>query len=131
MKGDNVVSGLVRRRRALNRAIREHEAAIERLRHGGAIIDQALLLWSETDPKRQRGVDAPASLSRCILTALRLSEEPLGISELTRRVMLARGQVGRLADRTPHVRKAVNRLEARGLVASRANGTRLQWEVVR
>ena len=34
-----VISGLVRKRRELNRAIREHEAEIERLRHGTAIIE--------------------------------------------------------------------------------------------
>ena len=126
--GDTIVKrGLIRKRRELNRAIREHEAEVERLRHGAAIIDQVLLLWPEGDRSRQRG----PSLSRCVMTALRLSGEPLGISEITRRVMTARDEAGPLADYRSRVRKALRGLLARGLVASIADGRRLMWEIVR
>ena len=126
---DNLVSGLVRKRRELNRAIREHEAEIERLRHGAAIIGEVLLMWSGEDRKPPRGANDPGPLSRCILTALRLSGEPLGISEITRRVMLARGQEGRLSDRRPHVRKALNAMLVRGLVV--ADGNPMLWAIAR
>ena len=126
-----VISGLVRKRRELNRAIREHEAEIERLRHGTAIIDQVLLMWSEEGQKRRRGTSDPGPLSRCILTALRLSGEPLGLSDLTRRVMTVRDEAGPLSDYRSRVRRALNRMTASGLLISSMEGKRTLWEIVR
>lgn len=124
-----VISGLVRKRRALNRAIREHEAAIERLRHNAAIIDEVLLMYPEDSRSRRRDANDHGPLSRCILTALRLSETPLSVSELTRRMMIARGIEDREKNRQPNVRKALRRMAARGLVVLDASGDRMRWEI--
>jgi hypothetical protein len=56
MKGDNVVSSLIRKRRELGREIRQHEAEIERLRLDAAALDQVLVaIVSHMMAKRIKG----------------------------------------------------------------------------
>lgn len=140
MKGDVLIGQLVRKRRELVRDIRQHEAAIAGLRLDVEAMDRVLLCWRPEidvgaipplEPYDSAGVK-PGALSRCILTALRMADGPLPLTDLTRQVMAARGCSGEtLLDHKRRVRKSLDKLKSRSLVASREDGNRLQWEVVR
>lgn len=140
MKGDNLISGLIRKRRELGRQICQYEAEVQRLRMDMAAIDHVLLVWrpamdlASIQPlgsNHNEGLKRHA-LSRCILAALRFAGEPIPLTDLTRQVMAARGSPsGALDAQREAVRKSLAKLKAKGRVASVQDGSRLLWEVVR
>lgn len=137
MKGDVIVGGLIRKRRELGREIAAHQSEIDRLRLDVAALDQVILVWrpefdlEAISPLGQatRGVN-PGQLSRLILTALRLSSEPLGIIEIARYVMAAEGRSGEtVAKHRERVRTSLDTLKERGVVASDWCSDRFVWRI--
>ncbi len=136
MKGTYLIGQLIRKRRELVRDIRQHEAAIDELRLGVEAMDRVLLLWRPQmdlgaipplEPHDSAGVK-PGALSRCILTALRMTAAPLPLTDLTIQVMAARGCSGEeVRDHKRRVRKSLDKLRSRGLVSGIAEGKRLLW----
>jgi hypothetical protein len=136
MKGDNLISGLIRRRRELGRDVAGHLAEIERLRLDIDALDRVLLLWR---PEMDLGAIQPLgsnhveglkrhALSRCILAALRFAGEPISLTDLTRQVMAARGSAGDAVDaQREAVRRSLAKLKAAGQVMSVQDGGRLFW----
>lgn len=139
MQGDNIVQPLIRQRRSLGREIARHQAEIERLRLDMAAVDHVLLLWRpEIDLSAlvafaaDNGGVKPGDFARPILAALRMATEPMPVIDIARYVAVVRGEVKEpMPIYRKRVRKALDRLRARGLVASVTDGQRLLWQIVR
>lgn len=140
MKGDNLISGLIRRRRELGRDVAGHLAEVERLRLDIEALDRVLVLWrpemdlAAIQPLGSNHVEGLKrhALSRCILAALRFAGEPVSLTDLTRQVMAARGSPSDALDvQREAVRRSLAKLKAKGRVTALQDGSRLQWEIAR
>jgi len=139
MKGDNLISGLIRKRRQIGREMAEHQNRIDRLRLDMVALDQVIVLWRpEMDldaigafSTDNRGV-RPGDLFRPILAALRMATEPVSLTDLARYVATVRGGTDEPIELyRKRVRRSLDKLKVRGLVDSMADGTRLLWKIAR
>ncbi|PKP91179.1 MAG: hypothetical protein CVT77_13010 [Alphaproteobacteria bacterium HGW-Alphaproteobacteria-16] len=104
-----------------------------------AAVDHVLLLWrSEIDLNAlvsfaaDNGRAKPGEFSRPVLAALRMATEPMPVIDIARYVAVVRGEVKEpMPICRKRVRKALDRLRARGLVAPVADEKRALWEIVR
>lgn len=141
---ENVVSGLVRRRRELALEADTVRARHEALLADVAALDRAILLFN---PDADIAAIAPLSftrkedwakrgeITRAIIGALRTAAEPLSTHELVTRVQEARSLPTdkiSLRTATTRARKALARLRDQGVIASReTDGQYLEWEIAR
>lgn len=142
---ENVVSGLVRRRREL-----ALEADTVRARHDGlladvAALDRAILIFrpeadlADIPPlkfTRKAHWANRGEVTRAIIDTMRTAGEPLSTAELVTRVQEARSlPTDKLSLRaaTTRARKALARLRDQGVISSReTRGEQyLEWEIQR
>lgn len=140
MKGDNLISGLVRRRRELTGQIEALLSRVDAFRDDVRALDQVMLLFDPT--MRPEAIPAlryrpqadwakHGEITRGILDLMR-DAGPLDCPEITRRLMTARGiDPSQYGSQVKRVSRSLHKMRARGLVASIRDGSRLQWEIVR
>ncbi len=141
---ENVVSGLVRRRRELALEADTVRAQYEALLADVAALDRAILIFrpeadlADIPPlkfTRKAHWANRGEVTRAIIDTLRTAGEPLSTPELVGRVQEARSlPTDRLSLRTAttRARKALARLRDQGVISSReTDGQYLDWEIAR
>ena len=141
---ENVVSGLVRRRRELALEADTVRGQYEALLADVAALDRAILIFrpeadlADIPPlkfTRKAHWANRGEVTRAIIDTLRTAGEPLSTPELVTRVQEARSlptDRQSLRTATTRARKALARLRDQGVIVSReTDGQCLEWELAR
>lgn len=141
---ENVVSGLIRRRRELTLEADTVRGRCEALLADVAALDRAILIFrpeadlADIPPlkfTRKAHWANRGEITRAIIDTLRTAGVPLSTPELVTRVQEARSlptDRQSLRAATTRARKALARLRDQGVIASReTDGQYLEWEIAR